>query len=382
MNILHVVPTYYPAMRYGGPIHSIRGLCKALVDAGHGISVFTTSVDGNSDLSVPLCKGQDIDGVRVHYYPTSKILRKIYFSGPMRDSLSADITKFDILHIHSLFSWPTWAASRIAKASGIPYVISPRGMLVRDLIAMRGRLRKRAWISLIDRLTLEGAAAIHATSALEADNIMDFGFRLPNICIIPNGISQVDIEGKKNIKRNTLLYLGRISWKKGIHRLVLAMRWLPDVNLIIAGNDEGGVKEQVEGIALSAGVLSRVRFIGAISGVEKYKVLSEASLLVLPSYNENFGNVVLESLASGRPVAVTAGVGLAEEIVAAGVGKIISDDSFAMAQDIQKMLSEPEKLDHMGRIGRDWVRDKYGWRGIADRFTRLYESTANAGQRR
>src|SRR5687767_6027187 len=47
MNILQVVPTYLPARRYGGPIESVHGLCKALVARGHDVTVFTTNVDGD-----------------------------------------------------------------------------------------------------------------------------------------------------------------------------------------------------------------------------------------------------------------------------------------------------------------------------------------------
>ena len=46
MKILHVVPTYYPAVRYGGPIRSVHGLASALAAQGHDVHVYTTNVDG------------------------------------------------------------------------------------------------------------------------------------------------------------------------------------------------------------------------------------------------------------------------------------------------------------------------------------------------
>jgi hypothetical protein len=58
MWLLHVVPTYFPAVRYGGPIHSVHGLCAALAARGHDVHVFTTNVDGPGDSDVPL--GQPI----------------------------------------------------------------------------------------------------------------------------------------------------------------------------------------------------------------------------------------------------------------------------------------------------------------------------------
>ena len=94
MRILHVVPSYIPAWRYGGPIHSVHGLCKALARRGHEVGVATTNVDGDRDSDVPLAESVDIDGVGVHYFP-SRHLRRLYYSPPMRQFLakSLDFTK-------------------------------------------------------------------------------------------------------------------------------------------------------------------------------------------------------------------------------------------------------------------------------------------------
>ena len=69
LKLLHVVPTYLPATRYGGPIYSVHGLCKALAVRGHEVHVFTTNVDGPGDSAVPLGRPVDLDGVKVWYFP-------------------------------------------------------------------------------------------------------------------------------------------------------------------------------------------------------------------------------------------------------------------------------------------------------------------------
>src|ERR1700680_1362004 len=53
MRILHVVPTYLPATRYGGPIVAVHSLCRALAARGHAVEVFTTSIDGPLDTAGP-----------------------------------------------------------------------------------------------------------------------------------------------------------------------------------------------------------------------------------------------------------------------------------------------------------------------------------------
>jgi glycosyltransferase involved in cell wall biosynthesis len=185
-RILHVVPTYLPAVRYGGPIYSVHGLCKGLAAAGHCVHVFTTNVDGPDDSPVPLSVPQNLDGVWVTYFPSQNI-RRLYWSPPMARALTQKIQDFDLVHLHSVFLWPTWAAARVARASGRPYVISPRGMLVKELVERKSRWLKSAWISLIERRNLESAAVIHVTSNIEARDLRAFRLRLPNIVIVPNG---------------------------------------------------------------------------------------------------------------------------------------------------------------------------------------------------
>ena len=54
MRILHVIPSYLPAVRYGGTIFAVHGLCRALVARGNQVEVFTTNVYGQNDSEVPI----------------------------------------------------------------------------------------------------------------------------------------------------------------------------------------------------------------------------------------------------------------------------------------------------------------------------------------
>ena len=175
MKILHVVPTYLPAVRYGGPIYCVHGLCRALVRLGHEVHVFTTSVDGDSDSEVVLGQPVDLDGVKVWYFSSTR-LRRLYYSPPMKRILQNMTGEFDLLHLHSVFLWPTWAAARAARRHGIPYVLSPRGMLVKDLIERKSRLLKTSWIRLVEKKNIEQAAAVHVTSTKEASELEKFSF--------------------------------------------------------------------------------------------------------------------------------------------------------------------------------------------------------------
>ena len=95
---------------------------------------------------------------------------------------------FDIVHLHSVFLWPTSAAAQAARKAGVPYVLSPRGMLVEDLIRRKSSLAKRAWITLFERRNIERAAAVHLTSEIEASELKALGFPHARLAVVANGI--------------------------------------------------------------------------------------------------------------------------------------------------------------------------------------------------
>lgn len=379
MRILHVIPTYVPAWRYGGPIVAVHGLCRALVRRGHDVHVFTTSVDGPGDLDVPLGVPVDVDGVSVRYF-VSQHLRRLYWSPSLGVALKARLPDYDLVHLHSVFLWPTWAAARAARRMGKPYVLSPRGMLVRELIARRSRVPKELWIRFVERRTLEKAAAIHATSILEQQELVRFGFQLPQVAVIPNGVDQSPGSQEDpavvplQVSNPFLLYLGRISWKKGLDRLISAMTFVPDVNLVVVGNDDENYRPQLEALAEKLGVRCRIHFVGPVYGAQKQALLQRAAVLVLPSYSENFGNVVLEAMAAGCPVAVTEEVGAAAIVQASGAGIVSAGDPVVLGQNLRRMLASPAMLQRMGNEGRQTVAARYSWESVAVQMESLYQN--------
>lgn len=364
------MPTYLPATRYGGPIYAVHGLCRALVERGHEVTVFTTNVDGTSESDVPLDAPVDLDGVRVHYFRSE--LRRLYVSRGLKRALLAEVKAFDVVHLHSVFLWPTYAAARIAHAAGVPYVISPRGMLVPELIRERTRWVKSAWLRLFERQTFAQAAGIHVTSQREEDDARRVGIPLPHPFIVPNGI---DIVPRPAVPRDahTILYFGRISWKKRIDLLIDALPRIPGARLVIAGNDEEGLTPNLQERARQTGVAGRVDFIGAIDPSAKWELLARASVLALPSLSENFGNVVLEAMMMETPVVLTPAVGLAPDVLAANAG-IVTDD---FAQAINTMLGDAVLRAAMGLNGRALVESKFNWQAVAAQMEEAYCSIAS-----
>jgi glycosyltransferase involved in cell wall biosynthesis len=387
MRVLHVVPSYLPAVRYGGPIVAVHALCAALARAGCQVNVFTTNTDGRGVSAVPVGVPVEIDGVTVLYFRT-RLLRRLYYAPAMDHMLRRHIGGFDLVHLHSVFLWPTWAAARAARRAGVPYLVSPRGMLVKALIARKSPWAKRGWIRLIERRNLERAAAIHVTSDGEAAELRRFGFSLPGVHEVPNGVEVVGgeeraqdglppaVAGALSGARPVVLCLGRISWKKGLDRLIPAMARVPHAVLLVIGNDEEHYTPELETLAARAGVRDRVVFAGPLFGPAKALAYRAAAVLVLASYSENFGNVVLEAMAEGCPVVVTPEVGLASAVRESGAGLVATGDEASLSEAIGRLLADRELRERMGGRGQAVVRERFSWDSVAQRMLDVYGACA------
>jgi glycosyltransferase involved in cell wall biosynthesis len=384
LRILQVVPTYLPAVRYGGPIRSVHALATTLVERGHEVHVFTSSVDGPNDLDVPLGTQVNLAGVRVRYFPV-RFMRRLYWCPSLARALREDIHSFDVVHLHSVFLWPTWAAARIARRAGIPYIVSPRGMLGTEVIRGKSRLLKSAWIRLIEQRTIRDSAAVHVTADLEREEIQALGLRTPKFHCIANGVSWPASRSSladgpfSALARPYALFLSRIDAKKGLDRLIAAWKWVPELTLIIAGNDESGYRLELEKIAAEHRVDSRIRFVGMVSDDHKWALYENAAMFILPSYSENFGNVVAEAMAMGCPVIVTPEVGLANLVRESGAGEVVDGEPRALAEAVRALLHDSARRRLMGERGRFTASRHLSWKSAAVRMESLYREISLQG---
>jgi glycosyltransferase involved in cell wall biosynthesis len=355
MRILQVIPTYLPALRYGGPIIAVHSLCRALVARGNAVDVFTTNVNGAGSSAVSVAAPVKLDGVRIRYF-ASNFLRRLSWAPSLKDALAKAVHEYDVIHLHSVFLWPTWAAAQLARRAQVPYVVSPRGMLIKDLIAQRNSVIKSMWINLIEKTNIERASAVHLTSNLELQELHQFRWRLPRTVVIPNGVDEpvaatglalpadiADIVAHQPL----VLFLGRLSWKKGLDRLLKAFARTPVGTLAIVGTDDEDMVPQLSQLAETLQISDRVRFLPrTVTGSDRECLYAAARVFVLSSYSENFGNTVLEAMRRGIPVVVTPEVGAAEIVANAEGGLVVSGDPEPLGHAIgPKIRSLPVTWD-------------------------------------
>lgn len=372
MRILHVTASYLPAVRYGGPIHSVHGLCRTLVEQGHQVDVFTTRADGARDLPVEAGRRQEIDGVGVYYFDVGAP-RRWFRSAALSTALDRRVSDYDVVHAHALFLHPVSAAAHHARRAGVPYVVSPRGMLVPSLFRQRSTLLKRSWLSLIGRSVLEQAAAIHVTSAREAADIAEFGLALPRVVEVPNGVALAPVSDVER-EPGHIVFIGRLSWKKGLDRLLRALPLLPECRLTVAGNDEEGLSGDLQSLAGSLGIGDRVRFLGAVAPQRRDALLAQATVFVLASHSENFANTVLEAMAASCPVVVTPEVGLARQVHDHGCGLVSDAAPERLASAIASVVDDPGTARRMGERGRDVVAREFQWPRVASAMCDAYHA--------
>ena len=396
MNVLLYTPNYYPATRYGGPVRSTHGLAKALVARGHAVDVYTTNVDGTETLDVPLDHPVERDGVRVRYFEV-EAPRRLYRAPRMARALREAMRWADCVHINGVFLLPGAQAARAAERASRPYIISPRGMLVRGLIKARSALAKRSWIALMEQRSLARAAAIHVTSEVEGRELRALGMRTGPVELIPNGVDpprRIDEARRDALWRGAppgrrVAFVARLDWKKGVELAIAAVRSLHDVHLRLAGPDEGGLRAALEReLAASGGDGARVRFVGTLEDEDKWAFLDGADVTLVPSLNENFGIVVAESLAVGTPVVCTDGVGARALVEALDPTSVVRRDCNAISRALAGLLGDDARRARLGAAGRTLVAERYGWDGIAARMADLFaaavdeRSAASMGLRR
>jgi glycosyltransferase involved in cell wall biosynthesis len=222
---------------------------------------------------------------------------------------------------------------------------------------------------------------VHLTSELEKRELEALDLPAQQGFVVPNGVDLVASPGAPAVDEPTVLYLGRINWKKGLDRLIEALKDVPRARLVIAGNDEEDLAPQLAALAQRLGVAQRVSLPGYVEGAAKQQLLAQARVLVLPSLSENFGNAALEALAHGCPVVLTAGVGLAEAVAQAGAGIVSEGDPAALARAIRALLDDEPRRRAAGAAALALVRERYGWPTVAAQMAAHYERLVREARR-
>jgi len=379
VRVVHVSAYYAPAFSFGGPPRSIHGLCKALRLSGCDVDVLTTDADGAARLPPSVAARTDYDGVPVRYFPRSRPYR-VLGSRALTANMTAAFRGADVVHIHGLWNRVVWAAARRARAAGVPYVLTPRGML--DAGSLRHHAwRKAAVYPFTDRPAVQHAAVLHATSEAEARGIRAWSPH-GRIEVIPNGI-EPEPRGAAHTTdslgippgKTIIASVSRLHPVKRLDLLIDAFSDVlsrhPEAHLVIAGPDEQTLRPSLE--ARAGRAASAITWTGELDEDRRDGLLRHATVFAMCSDSESFGLAVLEAMRAGVAVLVTDTCGwslVADE----AAGLVVPQTRPAIAAGLSRLLSDRAESARMGARGHALSGRAFGWPAVAARFMALYAS--------
>ena len=382
MEVLHIVPTLSPLD--GGTTSSVLDLATGLQRLGVSVTVATTTGHGKEDFSWKDGESVEREGVRIVYFRRHWPKSWKYSPG-MRRWLQESISRYDILHTHSLFCYPEIPAINSAKSQGIPVVLSPAGMHDAWSLSQR-RWKKLPYYHLIERRVLRKTDVIHVTAESEKRGFISTPY-YDKCVVIPLGV-KVDncVVGPKvkKAKGLDLLFLARIHPKKGLPVLFRSISSLlalgMDVRLTIAGDGDPQYVADMKELCRTLGIWEHVQFIGFVEGEAKQDLICRSDLYVLPSYQENFGISVVEAMAYGLPVIITDQIGISGDIVRFGAGVVVPADSEKDVVEAIVKLSDGKRSEDAGQAGISLFEREYSYINQAKKMLSVYKRLLKGGR--
>lgn len=368
MKIFFPLQVFFPSQA-GGPANTIYWITKNLVKQGHQCVVVATN-DGIQH-GVPLGQWLEKDYGKVIYVKTQFLLFPI-------SQICISLKNFrhaDVVHLSSLFFPTAFITAFVARIFKKQIIWSPRGEL--DPPALRySNLRKRPVLWLIKKL-LGKYPVFHSTCEAETTYIQNTFGSDAKIVQIPN---YMEIPPK--IERDTskyLLYIGRIHPKKAIDNLIRAAArsetfLKSDFVLNIAGKGRKEFENDLHELVKTLNLSNKIIFVGQVEGDAKQKLIADAYFTFMPSHTENFGNVVLESLAQETPVVASKGTPW-EDLEKEKIGFWVNNSPEELGNIIEKILQmEDSVYGGYRKRSREFVTREFDISKNIDRWIDVYKS--------
>ena len=384
--IVSTVPAF--VTDFGGPYVSKSGMAKALAAKGCYVTILTTDIASIDGRRVAPEEHRDQVrqwqqwGVRLVRMPYSVHYRwataSLYAPSAVWQALRRGQRERGavVSHIAGYREGLGSTASLVAQTLRVPVVWEPMGMA---RAAGRSLIKKQIVDQSLGRLTLRRAQRIITTSPVERDELLALGVEAERLYVRANGLEELPAwlqQGDPTTWRaqarqrlgldpdeRIVLYLGRITERKGLALIADAMRSAPGRFFLVGPDEQDGTWPRVQ-----AALGDRAVMPGAVQGDAKWDWVAAADIFALaPTHGENFAMSALEAAAVGTPLVLSAAVGFGS-MMPAGTGHIVPLDvhqwSEALAAPAPKVaLSDVRALRH-----------DFSWSGIVDRQLEVYQS--------
>jgi glycosyltransferase involved in cell wall biosynthesis len=386
MNVLVVNPLVDPVTG-GGMAQKSVTIVRALRARGMTCTYLTTNVDMSATRPAAVA---DLD---VTVLPALFARFNVPLpSGLVRHTVADLVGTADVLLLLNHWTLLNAIAYRAARRAQKPFVLLPGGAL-----PAHGRSHhiKNLYHAAIGRRMIAEAAAIIATTGLEADDLVSSGIRAERVRIIPNAIAdEPDASADPAAFRARhglgdapfVLFVGRLHTVKGPDLLVdafgrLASR-LPSMHLVLAGSDDG-LRASLEQRIAALGLGTRVHLAGHLDRHETTAAYRAATVQAVPSRKEAMSLVALEAGMLGVPLLLTDTCGFSE-VQTIGGGCVVAPSVDSLEVGLWELLrdreAEPDRLPAMGRRLQAFVKEHHTWARIAPLYEGVLRQAAERGQ--
>ena len=355
----------------GGPSRSVPMLVKGLAELGVDITLMTIR---SENMNVHALEGTTAK---------LKVLEPSFTRKGIAQYLKEE--KFHLIQIQSMWDWPYHKVMVEARKQGIPYIVTPRGMLEPWSLSQKKWKKKLAWW-LYQRNDVQKSVCVFTTAKMEADHVSDLGITTCK-SVIPNGIETDGYPCKTAIEgvKKQVLFLSRVHVKKGIELLFEAWKRIhpenTDWQLLVIGNGEAEYIHSLENRVESLGLKDCIKILPPVFGDAKIKVYQESALFCLPSFSENFGMVIAEAMSCGTPVITTTNCPwniLNETNTGWCIDLSVDNLEHALRE---AMWMDANALYDMGQRASKLIFDNFDYRSVTRKTLRLYEWLLNSGEK-
>ncbi|MBU2576879.1 MAG: glycosyltransferase family 4 protein [Nanoarchaeota archaeon] len=370
MKILQITSSFYPVV--GGMEKVVLEISRGLVKRGHEVTVLTTDLYSTR----ALIGEENLEGIRIVRFKNKYNLRGYGYCPQAMTWLKKNFEKYDVVHSHGYNRY--LSEFGISDLSGkVPTVFSPHGFIH----TKKHRFAKKIHDLFIGR-RIGKADVCTALTKLDLKDYARLRVAQEKIIELPNGVDtkrykKVDVKRvaalkkKYGLDKNTLLYVGRIHKSKGLQYVVKAIKEL-DCKLFIVGPD-GGYKEELVKQIKEEAVEEKVVFSGAINDEDLVAAYHASDIFVLFSEWEGFGLVVIEAMATGKPVIVSDRGSLPFLVNEGRNGFIVHFPNVnKLKERIESLLGEKDKAKSIGNFGKNFVK-KYDWGEIVNQTLNIYK---------
>ena len=409
MLSVHTSPLDLPGTGDAGGMNVyVVELSRRLSARGVEVEIFTRATSSEQPPLVQLAPGITVRHVMAGPYeslPKTELPAALcaFTSEVLRAEAAHAPGRYDVVHSHYWLSGQVgWLA---AERWGVPLIHSMHTMSkVKNLALAAGDEPEPRAREVGEELVIGASDVIVANTHDEAGQLIElYGAAPDRVATVPPGVDlQQFTPGDRNAARARLglpadavvvLFAGRIQPLKGPDVLVRAVAELLRADpalrerLVVAvvGGVSGsgaGEPDALPQLARAVGVDDVVRFHPPVGRDELADFFRAADLTAVPSYNESFGLVALESQACGTPV-VAASVGGLRTAVADGVSGVLVDghDPADWAAALAGIIAEPRRWQRLS-AGAVAHAARFGWDRTATRMLDVYAQVRDRHQAR